>query len=133
MYKSLKDTWLWKLGLRPRYSQMGIYKRNCCCSVCCWAMGTNKVRKCAELPREAKERQKSISQSRQAEITDQERTPFICTPRVPICLSFNSEQGLPLSGLSGGTRPLQLPSKYKSYPPPPLQLSWAKRQSGPVL
>jgi hypothetical protein len=26
----------------------------------------------------------------------QEKTPFICTPRVPICLSFNIEQGPPL-------------------------------------
>ncbi len=25
--------------------------------------------------------------------TNQPRTPFICTPRVPICLSFNSQQG----------------------------------------
>ncbi len=33
IYKSLTDTWMWKLGLRPRYSQKGIYKRNCRCSV----------------------------------------------------------------------------------------------------
>jgi hypothetical protein len=29
-----------------------------------------------------------------------QRTPFICTPWVPICLSFNSQQGPPLSSLS---------------------------------
>jgi hypothetical protein len=33
----------------------------------------------------------------------QGRTPFICTPRVPICFSFNSRQGSPLSGLSAPT------------------------------
>ncbi len=27
--------------------------------------------------------------------------PFKCTPRFPICLSFNSQQGPPVSGLSG--------------------------------
>jgi hypothetical protein len=34
--------------------------------------------------------QKSIVQARQAQQTKQGRTPFICPPRVPICLSFNS-------------------------------------------
>ncbi len=33
IYKSPTDTWMWKLGLRPRNSQKGIYKRNCRCSV----------------------------------------------------------------------------------------------------
>ncbi len=34
-YKSLTDTWMWKLGLRPRYSQERniLYNRNCRCSV----------------------------------------------------------------------------------------------------
>ncbi len=27
-YKSLKDAWIWKLGLRPRFPRKGIYKRN---------------------------------------------------------------------------------------------------------
>ncbi len=35
IYKWLTDTWMWKLGLRPRYSQKRIYKRNCRCSVGC--------------------------------------------------------------------------------------------------
>jgi hypothetical protein len=41
-----------------------------------------------------------LSQSRQAQRTNQGRALFICTPSVPICLSFNSQQGPPLSCLS---------------------------------
>ncbi len=37
---------------------------------------------------------------RRAHWTNQERTSFICTCWVPICLSFNSQQGPPLSSLS---------------------------------
>ncbi len=32
--------------------------------------------------------------------TNQGRTAFICSPRVPICLSFNSQQGAPLFDVS---------------------------------
>ncbi len=32
-YKSLTDTWMWKLGLRPSNSYMGIYKWDFRCSV----------------------------------------------------------------------------------------------------
>jgi hypothetical protein len=71
-------------------------------------MGTNKVKKCVVrkiifctgLTRAAKAGQKSIVPARQAKRTSQERTPLKCTPRVPICLSFNSQQGSPLYGLS---------------------------------
>jgi hypothetical protein len=34
IYKSLTDTWMWKLGLRPRNSQKGIHKWDFHCSVC---------------------------------------------------------------------------------------------------
>jgi hypothetical protein len=33
IYKSLTDTWMWKLGLRSRNSQKKIHKWNCRCSV----------------------------------------------------------------------------------------------------
>jgi hypothetical protein len=44
-YKSLKDTWMWKLGLRPRYSQKRKYKRNCRCSAgyIGWRAGTTTL------------------------------------------------------------------------------------------
>ncbi len=75
----------------------------------CWATGTNKVKKCAVrkiifctgLTRAAKAGQKSIVPARKAQRTNQGMTSFICTPRVPVCLSFDSQQGPPLSGLSG--------------------------------
>ncbi len=51
--------------------------------------------------RAAKAGQKSLVQARRAQRTYQGRTTVICTPWVPICLSFNSQQGPPLSGLSG--------------------------------
>jgi hypothetical protein len=37
----------------------------------------------------------------QAQRTNQRRTLFLCTLGVPICPSFNSQQGPPLSSLSG--------------------------------
>jgi hypothetical protein len=43
--------------------------------------------------------QKSLVPARQAQRTNQERTPFVCTLWVPIHTSFNSQQGPPLSGL----------------------------------
>ncbi len=43
--------------------------------------------------------QKSLIPARQAQRTNQERTPFVCTIWVPIHTSFNSQQGPPLSGL----------------------------------
>ncbi len=74
-------------------------------------MWTNKVKKCAVrkiifcsgLTRAAKAGQKSIVPARQTQRTNQGRIPYICTPRVPIHLSFNSQQGQPLSNLSGRT------------------------------
>ncbi len=73
----------------------------------CWAMGTNKVKKCAVskiifctgLTREAKAEQKSHEPARRAQQNNQGRTPFIYTPKAPICLSFNSQPSL--SGLCG--------------------------------
>ncbi len=41
---------------------------------------------------------------RQAQQTNQGRISFICTPWVPICRSFNSQQGSPLSSLSDCTQ-----------------------------
>ncbi len=54
---------------------------------------------CTGLTRAAKAGQISILQAQRAQRTNQGRGPF--TLRVPICLSFNSQQGPPLSGLSG--------------------------------
>jgi hypothetical protein len=39
--------------------------------------------------------QKSLVPARRAQRTNQGRTSFICTPRVPICHSFNSQRGHP--------------------------------------
>ncbi len=49
----------------------------------------------------AKAVQKSPVPARQTQQTHQGKTPFICTPRVPICLSFNGQQGPPFSSISG--------------------------------
>ncbi len=75
----------------------------------CLTMGANKVKNraarkiiiCTGLTRAAKAGHKSIVLARQAQQNSQGRTPVICIPRVPICRSFNSQQGPPLSGLSG--------------------------------
>ncbi len=75
----------------------------------CLAMGANKVKKCAVwkiifytgLTTAAKAGRKSIAPAWWAQRTNQGRAPFIRAPRVPICLSFNSQQGLLLSGISG--------------------------------
>ncbi len=53
------------------------------------------------LIRAAKAEKKSLVPGRQAQRTNQGRTPFICTLWVPIHLSFNSHQGPPLFSLSG--------------------------------
>ncbi len=66
----------------------------------CWAMGTDKVKMCTVRKiifcigptRAAKAEQKSIILKRRAQRTDQGRIPSICTLRVPMCLSFNSQQ-----------------------------------------
>ncbi len=61
---------------------------------------------CTGPARAAKAGQKSLVLTRQAQQTNQGRTPFICcTLWVPIHLSFNSQQGPPLSSLSA-TSPL---------------------------
>ncbi len=54
------------------------------------------------MTRVAKEGQRSLIQAQRAKWTNQEKAPFIFTPRVPICLSFNrSAEDIPLSSLSG--------------------------------
>ncbi len=77
------------------------------CTKCtyCWAMGTNKAKKCAVrkiifcISRwAAKTELKSIVP---AQRTNQGWTSFICTPRFPICLSFNSQHATPLWSLWG--------------------------------
>jgi hypothetical protein len=50
--------------------------------------------------RAAKAEQKPLVLAKQAQQTNQGRTPFICTLRVPIHLSFNCQQGPPLFSLS---------------------------------
>ncbi len=67
---------------------------------------------CTGLTRAANAGQKSLVLAQRAQRTNQGRTPFICTPWVPICLSFNSRQGPPLSGLSG--KDLGISSIYSS-------------------
>ncbi len=47
----------------------------------------------------AKAGQKSFERGQRAQRANQGRTPFICTPWVPMCLSFNSKQGPHLSSL----------------------------------
>ncbi len=42
----------------------------------------------------------SLVAARQAQRTNQGMTPNICTPWVPICLSFNSQNGPPLSSIT---------------------------------
>ncbi len=72
----------------------------------CWVIGTKvkwnsvwwgKKIFCTGPTRPAKAGPKSLEPSRQAKRTNQEMTDFICTPWVPICLSFNSQHGPPLS------------------------------------
>jgi hypothetical protein len=50
---------------------------------------------CTRLTRAAKAGQTSLVHTRRAQRTNRGRTPYICTPWVPICLSFNSQQGPP--------------------------------------
>jgi hypothetical protein len=50
-------------------------------------------------PTRAKAEPKSFVPAWQAQRTNQGRTPLICTPWVPIHLSFNSQQGPPLVSL----------------------------------
>jgi hypothetical protein len=74
-------------------------------------LGTNKVEKCTVrkiifctgLTRAAKAGKKSIVPARRVQQTNQGRTPINC--QVPIHLSFNSQQGPPLSSLSGCSSP----------------------------
>ncbi len=68
--------------------------------------------------------QKSLVPARGDLQTNQRRTPFICTPWVPICRSFNSQQGPPHSNLSGFTKQ-QLAAylstaKFDILPEPPV-------------
>ena len=64
----------------------------------CWAIGTNYVKKCAVrkiifyngLTRAAKAEKKSAGR---AQRTNHGGTPLKCTPRVPICLSFQQAAG----------------------------------------
>jgi hypothetical protein len=51
-------------------------------------------------PERPKAEQKFLVLARQAQQTNQGRTPFFCTPIIPICLSFKRQQGSPLSSLS---------------------------------
>ncbi len=73
-----------------------------------WATRTKALKKCTVRKktfctgpnRAAKAEQKSLVPARQAQRTNQERTPFICTLWVPVHLSLNSQQGPPISSLS---------------------------------
>ncbi len=56
---------------------------------------------CTGPTRAAKAEQKSLVPALKAQQTNQEKTPLICPLWVPIHLSFNSQQGPPLSSLSG--------------------------------
>ncbi len=56
---------------------------------------------CTGPTRAAKAGQKSLLPARRAPQTNQGKTPFMCTLWVPICLSFNCQQGPPISSLSG--------------------------------
>ncbi len=58
-------------------------------------------------PRASKAEQKSLVPTRQAEQTNQRRTPFTCTLWVPIHTNFNNQKGRPLSSLSVYYRVLQ--------------------------
>ncbi len=71
-------------------------------------MGTHSVRRgkkifCTGLTRAAKAGYKSLVPARRALRTNQGRAPFICALWVHIHLSFNSQQGPSLSGLSGSS------------------------------
>ncbi len=59
---------------------------------------------CTGLTRAAKAEQKSLVPALQAQRTNQERISFICPLWVPICLSFNSQQGPLLYSLCAGDR-----------------------------
>ncbi len=59
---------------------------------------------CTGLTRAAKAEQKSLVPARQAQWTNEGRTPFICTLWFPIHLSFNSQHGPPLSGPSANIK-----------------------------
>ncbi len=72
--------------------------------------GEGKKIFCTGLTRASKTEQKSLVPARQAQRTNQRRTNFICTLWVSIHLSFNSQQGPPLSSLS----------VHNTSPPPPL-------------
>jgi hypothetical protein len=50
--------------------------------------------------RAAKVEKKSLLLAQRAQRTYQGKAPLICTPWVPICLSFHHKQGPPLSSLS---------------------------------
>ncbi len=58
---------------------------------------------CTGPTRAAKADQKSLVPARQTQRTNQGRNPVICSLWVPIPLSFNSQQGQPLSSTSGYT------------------------------
>ncbi len=69
-----------------------------------WAMGTKNLKKSVRWGKQyfvlgwlVQPRQDKILFYWGAQQTNQGWTPFIFTPRVPLCLSFNSQQGPPLS------------------------------------
>jgi hypothetical protein len=74
-----------------------------------WAMKTNEVKKCTVRKKNilfwaglsSQVRTKSPLPARWAQRKSQGRTPFICTPWVPTCLHFNSQQWPSLSSLYG--------------------------------
>ncbi len=78
----------------------------------CWAMGDKRTETVyGEVKkyfvcwptRAATAEQIYLVPTRPAQRNNQGRTPFISTLWVPICLSFNSQQGPPLFSLSGRT------------------------------
>ncbi len=79
---------------------------------------------CTGPTRAAKAEQKSLVPTGPAERINQERAPFICTLSVPFSLSFNSQQGPPLSSLSGSNPIYEGKAKppVSSLPSPPLWL-----------
>jgi hypothetical protein len=58
--------------------------------------------------------QQSIVPARQAQRTNQGRTPFICTLRFPICLSF-STAGVTLKGVKANPLSLYLPPSLELH------------------
>ncbi len=80
-------------------------------------MRRGKIIFCSGLTNAAKAGQNSFVPARQAQRTSQRKTPFMCTQRVPICLSINSHQGPPLSDISGHHEPPEATSLlHKSLP-----------------